>query len=158
MSSNGYSLTTLIDQLKWLDKSQPGCVAQMVEVYSDSEANLIGRGEEKEIIQRIIQISIVCPPEELCGDHPGPRGQQRASRVPRPGGAVSQSRKGSFAEAAASTAIGFIVSWAVTPPILALFGYTAGTGEAFGITCIYTAISLARGYIVRRLFNYRATK
>lgn len=66
---------------------------------------------------------------------------------------MSQSRIGSAAEAMASTGIGFLVSWAVTPPILALFGYSAGAGTAFGITCIYTAISLARGYLVRRLFN-----
>ena len=66
---------------------------------------------------------------------------------------MTQTRIGSAAEAMASTAIGFGVSWAVTPPVLALFGYSAGVGTAFGITCIYTAISLIRGYVVRRIFN-----
>jgi len=66
---------------------------------------------------------------------------------------VTQTRLQSVAESAASTAIGFGVSWAVTPPVLHLFGYHAGAGTAFGITCIYTAISLARGYVVRRVFN-----
>ena len=65
MSSNGYSLTTLIDQLKWLDKSQPGCVVQMLAVESDQEATVIGVGEDRGIIKRKIQISIVCPPKEF---------------------------------------------------------------------------------------------
>lgn len=66
---------------------------------------------------------------------------------------MSQTRLGSVAETVTSTAIGFAVSWAATPPILAMFGYSAGAGTAFGITVIYTIISLARGYLVRRLFN-----
>lgn len=67
--------------------------------------------------------------------------------------ADGQTRLGSATEAMAGTAIGFCVSWAVTPPVLALFGYQAGAGTAFGITCVYTAISVVRGYLVRRLFN-----
>lgn len=66
---------------------------------------------------------------------------------------MSQSRAQSAIESAAGTAIGFAVSWAATPPILAAFGHTASAGQAFGITCIYTVLSLARGYIVRRAFN-----
>lgn len=66
---------------------------------------------------------------------------------------MSQKRIHSAAETAASTAIGFGVSWAATPPILALFGYSASTGTAFGITVVYTALSLVRGYVVRRVFN-----
>lgn len=66
---------------------------------------------------------------------------------------MTQTRMQSISEAAASTAIGFGVSWAVTPPILHLFGYHAGAGTSFGITCIYTVISMVRGYYVRRLFN-----
>lgn len=66
---------------------------------------------------------------------------------------MSQKRIHSAAETAASTAIGFCVSWAATPFILAAFGYTAGATTAFGITVVYTALSLARGYVVRRAFN-----
>lgn len=67
--------------------------------------------------------------------------------------ADGQSRLGSATEAVAGAAIGFCVSWAVTPPVLALFGYQAGAGTALGITCVYTAISVVRGYAVRRLFE-----
>ena len=67
---------------------------------------------------------------------------------------MSQSRRHSVMETAASTAVGFCVSWACTPPILALFGLPAGAATALGITTIYTALSLLRGYAVRRVFNW----
>lgn len=67
---------------------------------------------------------------------------------------MSQSRTMSAVEAAAGTAVGFLVSWALTPLILALFGYQAGAGVAFGIVCIYTALSFARSWAVRRFFNW----
>jgi len=66
---------------------------------------------------------------------------------------MSQTRLGSVAETVLGTAIGFAVSWAATPLILAMFGYRAGAGTAFGITAVYTILSLLRGYFVRRLFN-----
>lgn len=66
---------------------------------------------------------------------------------------MSQSKFQSFVEANVSTAIGFAISWAVTPPILAAFGYSVGAGKAFGITAAYTVISILRGYLVRRAFN-----
>lgn len=66
---------------------------------------------------------------------------------------MSQTRLGSVAETVIGTAIGFAVSWAATPLILAMFGYRAGARTAFGITVVYTILSLLRGYFVRRLFN-----
>lgn len=66
---------------------------------------------------------------------------------------AKQSRTHSALEATASTAIGFCVSWAATPFILAAFGYQAGVGVALGITIVYTLLSVVRGYVVRRLFN-----
>lgn len=66
---------------------------------------------------------------------------------------MSQSRRHSAMETAASTAIGFGMSWAATLVVLPAFGFPATHGQALGITCIYTALSLARGYAVRRLFN-----
>lgn len=66
---------------------------------------------------------------------------------------MSQSRIQSMVEANVSTAIGFCVSWAITPVVLAAFGYDVGAGSALGITAIYTAVSIVRGYVVRRAFN-----
>lgn len=64
-----------------------------------------------------------------------------------------QTRWQSFVEVNASTAVGFVVSWAATPPILWAFGYEAGAGKAFGITVVYTVLSLVRGWVMRRIFN-----
>lgn len=66
---------------------------------------------------------------------------------------MSQSRTASAVESATSTVVGFVVSWAMTPPILCLFGYRVGASTAFGITVVYTVLSLVRGYVVRRAFN-----
>ena len=66
---------------------------------------------------------------------------------------MSQTKLQSLIEANVSTAIGFGISWAATPLVLAAFGYTVGAGKAFGITAVYTVISIIRGYFVRRLFN-----
>jgi len=66
---------------------------------------------------------------------------------------MSQTRLQSLIEANVSTAIGFAISWAATPFVLAAFGYIVGAGKAFGITVVYTVISILRGYFVRRFFN-----
>lgn len=66
---------------------------------------------------------------------------------------MTQTRWQSFVEVNASTAVGFVVSWAATPPILYAFGYQAGAGKALGITVVYTVLSLLRGWVMRRLFN-----
>lgn len=66
---------------------------------------------------------------------------------------MSQSKLQSFLEANVSTAVGFAISWAVTPFVLAAFGLPVSAGKAFGITAAFTAISIVRGYFVRRLFN-----
>ena len=64
-----------------------------------------------------------------------------------------QRRGMSALEAVVSTAAGFLVSLALTFTVLPVFGYAVTAGHAWGITAIYTAASLLRGYIVRRLFN-----
>lgn len=66
---------------------------------------------------------------------------------------MNQSRWQSFVEVNASTAVGFVVSWAVTPVVFPLFGWQASAGQAFGITVFYTGLSLARGWVMRRVFN-----
>lgn len=65
---------------------------------------------------------------------------------------MSQSRKMSFVEVCLSTAIGFIISMATTAAVFPLFDLHATIGENFGITTIFTFVSIARGYFIRRLF------
>jgi hypothetical protein len=67
---------------------------------------------------------------------------------------MTQTRWQSLHETIASTAIGFAVSWAATPPILAMFGIEVGGTQSLGITAVFTVLSLARGWVVRRGFNH----
>ncbi len=71
---------------------------------------------------------------------------------------MSQTKLQSFLEANVSTAIGFGISWALTPFVMAAFGYSVGAGTALGITVVYTVISIVRGYLVRRIFNRLALR
>lgn len=64
-----------------------------------------------------------------------------------------QSRSVSALEALVSTVAGFLVSLALTFTVLPAFGYFVTSSHAWGITAIYTAASLLRGYVIRRLFN-----
>lgn len=65
-----------------------------------------------------------------------------------------QTRMGSFIESWANIAVGFTINYCANLLILPLFGFHSLTpGKNFAIGCIYTAISLARSYIIRRRFN-----
>lgn len=64
-----------------------------------------------------------------------------------------QTRSMSAAETFTSTAVGFLVSWGLTILVLPLFGYQVTLGHSAGITAIYTAASILRGYAIRRLFS-----
>lgn len=66
---------------------------------------------------------------------------------------MSQTRFQSAIETVASTAIGFGVSYFTSLFVLPLFGFAVSHGQNFAITCIFTVISLARGFMVRRIFN-----
>lgn len=56
-------------------------------------------------------------------------------------------------EAITSTAVGFLVSLALTFTVLPAFGYAVSAPDAWGITLIYTAASILRAYAIRRAFN-----
>ena len=64
-----------------------------------------------------------------------------------------QRRSLSAMEAVTSTAIGFAVSLALTFTVLPAFGYAVTAPHAWGITVIYTVVSVVRAYAVRRFFN-----
>lgn len=68
---------------------------------------------------------------------------------------MSQSRAASLAEAAISTAIGFLVSLALTALVLPAYGHQVTLGQNLQITGIFTIASIARSYVVRRWFNAR---
>lgn len=66
---------------------------------------------------------------------------------------MSQTKFGSFIEAAANIAVGFAVNFTANMLVLPHFGFAITAGKAFGIGVVFTVISLVRQYILRRWFN-----
>jgi hypothetical protein len=66
---------------------------------------------------------------------------------------MSQTKWGSFIEAWANIAVGFSINWCANLLVLPMFGFHVSGGQAFRIGLIFTAISLARSYVLRRWFN-----
>lgn len=66
---------------------------------------------------------------------------------------TGQSRKTSLIEVCFNTAIGFVVAYAANAVVMPAFGHHVSATENFWITAIFTVISIARGYCVRRLFE-----
>lgn len=64
-----------------------------------------------------------------------------------------QSRYMSAVEAVVSTAIGYIVAVATQMVVFPIFGLRVGVIENLGIGLAFTAMSVVRSYLVRRLFE-----
>lgn len=56
-------------------------------------------------------------------------------------------------EAVANIAVGYLVALVLTATVLPAFGYHVTTGDAVGISLVFTVASLVRSYALRRLFN-----
>lgn len=67
---------------------------------------------------------------------------------------ASQRQSHSIAETASSTAIGYIINVTAQHFIFPLLGIHISTATNLTIGAIFTIISVARGYILRRVFNY----
>lgn len=65
-----------------------------------------------------------------------------------------QTKKQSAVESVANVAIGYGVSLVANATILPLFGIAISLSDNIAIGAIYTAISIARSYCVRRAFNH----
>lgn len=66
---------------------------------------------------------------------------------------MNQPRLGSLIEAIANVVIGFAINWTANMLVLPLFGFQVSTGQALGIGLVFTFISVARSYVIRRWFN-----
>ena len=66
---------------------------------------------------------------------------------------MTQTRLGSLIEAFINVLIGFWINFAANLAILPLFGYTPTLAQNFQIGLLYTVISIARSYVIRRWFN-----
>ena len=65
-----------------------------------------------------------------------------------------QSKIMSAVEAFTNVLIGYLVSVAANIVILPLFGYNVTVADSFAIGLAFTAVSLVRSYILRRVFNW----
>jgi hypothetical protein len=66
---------------------------------------------------------------------------------------MTQTVKGSLAEAWFNIAVGFTINYFANLCIFPLFGMHISPLNNFWMGCIYTSISLVRSYILRRFFN-----
>ena len=67
---------------------------------------------------------------------------------------MSQTRRMSLVETIAGVAIGFVVSVAASFVVYPIFGHSFTLSQNIGITIIFTVLSIVRGYLVRRAFNF----
>jgi hypothetical protein len=68
---------------------------------------------------------------------------------------MTQTRLGSLIEAIINVIIGFAINFTANMLIFPLFGFHITPGANFAMGMIYTVISVARSYCVRRWFNAR---
>jgi hypothetical protein len=68
---------------------------------------------------------------------------------------MSQSRLGSLIEAWINVAIGFGINFLANLLIFPLFGFHITLSENLVMGLLYTGISVARSYCIRRWFNAR---
>lgn len=70
-----------------------------------------------------------------------------------------QRRFHSAIEALVSTLVGFLISVAVWPPVsFHLLHRPPAIREGLAVVSVYTLISLLRGYLIRRFFNWMHTR
>ena len=68
---------------------------------------------------------------------------------------MSQTRLSSLVEAVINTAIGFVISLALTAIVLPAYGHHVSLAQNLQITSIFTLASIVRSYVLRRWFNAR---
>ena len=69
---------------------------------------------------------------------------------------MTQSRLMSLVESVANILVGFGVAIATQLAVFPMFDIAVSGGDHLAIGAIFTAVSLARSYALRRLFNRRA--
>lgn len=68
---------------------------------------------------------------------------------------MTQTRLGSLYEALMNVAIGFAINFVANFVILPLVGFHISVGQNLFIGVLYTVVSVARSYVIRRWFNAR---
>ena len=68
-------------------------------------------------------------------------------------GVLMQSKKDSLIESLTSTTIGWLIGVILNLTVLPLFDYNITVVDSLLVSLIFTAVSVIRGYIIRRWFN-----
>ena len=71
---------------------------------------------------------------------------------------IRQTRMGSFIESLINIAIGYVINFTANLLILPLIGFHITITQNLFIGLLYTIISVARSYVVRRWFEARIHK
>jgi predicted Na+-dependent transporter len=66
---------------------------------------------------------------------------------------MTQTKLGSFIEAWINVLIGFVINYIMNLLILPLFGFHISLTDNILMGLLYTIVSVARSYVVRRWFN-----
>ena len=66
---------------------------------------------------------------------------------------MNQTRLESLAEVIINVAIGWVVALITQLIVFPRYGFNPTFGEQFGISVIFTVVSIIRGYVIRRWFN-----
>jgi hypothetical protein len=66
---------------------------------------------------------------------------------------MRQSRLMSLVEAVANVVVGLLVAVATQVAVLPIFGLQATRGQNFNLAAVFTIVSIARSYLLRRLFE-----
>jgi hypothetical protein len=69
-----------------------------------------------------------------------------------------QSKKHSMLESVTNVAVGFVITLVFSPFIYTLCGMEYTWGQLGWVTLIFTALSIARSYVIRRFFNKKTDK
>jgi len=66
---------------------------------------------------------------------------------------MTQSKLGSLAESLTNIAIGITIGFVSNIIVLPAFGYMVTLSDGLFISFVFTAISLVRSYVIRRIYN-----
>ena len=66
---------------------------------------------------------------------------------------MTQTRKMSAIESVANVAVGYGIAVATQVAVFPLFGLHASLADNLAIGAVFTVVSLARSYVLRRVFN-----
>jgi hypothetical protein len=66
---------------------------------------------------------------------------------------MAQSKRGSVIEAVTNTVVGYVLAVATQFAVFPIYGLKVGVAQNLGLGLAFTAVSLIRSYLLRRVFE-----